>query len=263
MTTVDAASVKSCCATLYQSDWARVLLGESFHPGGLLLTSRLGSLLHLDATSVVLDVACGRGTSAMHLAQTFGCRVIGIDLGTENLAAARQAAQRTEISRLTEFRRGDGEAIPLDDASVDAVICECAFCTFPGKPRAAAEFARVLRPDGRVGLSDLTRSGKLPPELETLLAWIACIADAQPVEEYVACLDGAGLRSASIENHDEALSEMVRRIGQRLLGAELLAKLGTTGLPFVDFDQGKSMAKVVAEAVRSGQLGYSLVTATR
>lgn len=263
MTMGDAARVKSCCATLYQTDWVRLLLGESFHPGGLALTQRLGALLHLDATSIVLDVACGRGTSAIHLAQTFGCRVIGIELGAENVAAARRAAQEVEISRLTEFHTGDGEAIPLDDASVDAVVCECAFCTFPDKVGAAAEFARVLRPDGRVGLSDLTRSGELPPELESLLAWIACIADARPVEEYRALLESAGFTGRSIENHDEALTQMVRDIRQRLLAAELLARLGAMELPFVDFEQAKSMAKVAAEAVRTGRLGYSLVTASR
>lgn len=263
MTAFDAASVKSCCASLYQSDWARLLLGESLHPGGLALTNRLGSLLRLDAASVVLDVACGRGASAIYLAQTFGCQVIGIDLGAENVAAARQVAQQTGLDALTEFRTGDSEAMPLDDASVDAVICECAFCTFPDKVRGAAEFARVLRPDGRVGLSDLTRSGELLPELESLLAWIACIADAQPVEEYAVCLERAGFTGTSIDNHDEALTQMVSDIRQRLLAAELLAKLGSVELPFGDFEQAKSMARVAAEAVRSGQLGYSIMTAMR
>src|SRR6266511_4051317 len=72
--------VKSGCATVYASDWANLLLGDSFHPGGLTLTSRLGQLLGLDASSTVLDVACGRGSSAIHLAQTTGCRVIGVAL---------------------------------------------------------------------------------------------------------------------------------------------------------------------------------------
>jgi ubiquinone/menaquinone biosynthesis C-methylase UbiE len=64
------------------------------------------------------------------------------------------------------------------------VICECAFCTFRDKSAAASEFARVLKPGGKVGLSDLTRSGILPAELDGLLAWVACIADARPISEY-------------------------------------------------------------------------------
>ena len=65
-------------------------------------------------------------------------------------------------------------------ASVDAIICECAFCTFPDKQAAANEFARVLKPGGRVGLSDITREPGPAGELVDLMAWVACLADAGP-----------------------------------------------------------------------------------
>lgn len=263
MKDIDPATAKSCCVTLYQADWVRLLLGESFHPGGLALTSKLGSLLELDAHSLVLDVACGRGASAVHLARTVGCHVIGIDLGEENVAAAALASAEAGCTALTEFHVGDVECLPLDDASVDVVICECAFCTFPDKAATMAEFVRVLRPGGRIGLSDLTRSGELPQELEGLLSWIACIADARPVEEYLNYFTQAGLKGTSVENHDQALHEMVSEIRKKLFAAELLAKLGTFELPFTDLQQAKSLAKEAAEAVRIGLLGYSLVTATK
>jgi hypothetical protein len=85
------ADLRSCCASLYQSDWARLLLGDSFHPGGLALTERLGQLLRLGPDHVMLDVAAGRGTSAVHLARVFGCRVVGLDYGAENVVAAGAA----------------------------------------------------------------------------------------------------------------------------------------------------------------------------
>ena len=78
-TALEADAVKTCCANVYASDWAKLLLGDSFHPGGLALTTRLGQMLGLDASSTVLDVATGRGASAIYLAQTLGCRVIGVD----------------------------------------------------------------------------------------------------------------------------------------------------------------------------------------
>jgi len=74
-------SLKQCCARLYESDIARLLLGESFHPGGLKLTQRLGEILGLGPDSRVLDVASGKGTSAIFLAQRFGCEVVGVDYG--------------------------------------------------------------------------------------------------------------------------------------------------------------------------------------
>ena len=85
--------VKACCATLYESDFARLLLGDSFHPGGLRLTERLGAKLGLGAGREVLDVASGKGESAMFLAQRFGCEVVGVDFGPENV---RQAHARAE-----------------------------------------------------------------------------------------------------------------------------------------------------------------------
>lgn len=273
------AEHKACCAALYEHEWVRILLGESFHPGGLMLTERLGRLLHLDRRSVVLDVACGQGTSAAHLARTFGCRVIGVDLSAQTIARARgnltpatgvagartapEATRASGTAALVEFHIGDGENLPIPDASVDAVICECAFCTFPSKDRAAAEFARVLRPGGVVGLSDLTRVGQLPAELDSLLAWIACIADARPAPEYVAYLCDVGLSNPIMEAHDEALTEMVTTVRAKLLGAELLIKLGKMSLSGVDIDEAKSMARVAEMAVRRGQLGYTLITARK
>src|SRR6266852_9193733 len=79
-------TLKQCCAKLYESDLAKVLLGDSFHPGGLKLTERIGSLLRLTPESQVLDVASGNGTSACFLAEQFGCHVVGIDYRSTNVA---------------------------------------------------------------------------------------------------------------------------------------------------------------------------------
>jgi len=75
--------VKQCCAQLYESDLAKLLLGDSFHPGGVRLTERLGEILGLGPLSRVLDVASGEGTSAIFLAEHFGCQVLGVDYGNE------------------------------------------------------------------------------------------------------------------------------------------------------------------------------------
>src|SRR5262249_9488574 len=139
------------------SDWARVLLGDSFHPGGAALTRRLGEVLGVRPSLRVLDVASGAGVSAIVLAQSFGCEVIGVDYGAESVRVAITAAEAAGVASRVRFQQGDAERLPIADASVDAIVCECAFCTFPDKTAAATEFARVLRPGGRVGLSDLTR----------------------------------------------------------------------------------------------------------
>ncbi|MGA2882652.1 MAG: methyltransferase domain-containing protein [Bryobacteraceae bacterium] len=259
----DAAELKACCAAAYQSDFARLLLGDSFHPGGIALTERLGQLLALGPSDQVLDVASGRGESAIFLARRFGCRITGIDFGAANVAHASSRAEAADVANLVRFELGDAERLDHPDASFDAVLCECAFCTFPNKRAAAREFARVLRPGGQLGLSDLTRSGTLPEELDGLLAWIACIGDAQPASEYVAHLELAGFESVQVETHDDALKRMVRDIQGRLLAAELMVKLEKSNPPGVDFGEAKTMAAHAATAVRSGLLGYSLLTAKK
>ncbi len=257
----ESAELKSCCAALYQSDFARLLLGDSFHPGGLRLTARLGEQLGLGPCVRVLDVAAGKGESAIFLAKQFGCQVVGVDLGTRNVEEANARAQAAQVASLVSFVEGDAERMDFPDASFDAVICECAFCTFPDKRAAASEFARVLRPQGRVGMSDLTRSGPLSRDLEGLLAWIACIADARPVEEYAGCLKAAGFAVISMEPHNNALAEMARDVQGRLLGIEIMAKLKKLDLPGVDFEQAKQRARAAAKAIREGLLGYSLIVA--
>jgi len=257
------AELKTCCATLYASDWARLLLGDSFHPGGLALTERLGTLLGLAPGQRVLDVAAGRGTSAIFLAQRFGCAVVGVEYGGTAVAEANALAAEAELADRVRFEQGDAEQIPFAAGAFDAVICECAFCTFPDKRAAAAEFARVLRRGGRAGLSDLTLTGALPKELNGLLAWIACIGDARPLDEYVAYLAGASFSVDLVEPHDDALVELVRVVRTRLLGAELLVKLKQLDLPGANFEHAKALAHHAAEAVRRGTFGYALVVASK
>jgi len=101
------------------------------------------------------------GASAIHLAREFGCEVVGIDYGASNAAAAGRLARAAGLEGRVAFAAGDAERLPFGDSRFDAVICECAFCTFPDKPAAAAELARALRPGGVVGLADLVRTVRL------------------------------------------------------------------------------------------------------
>ena len=260
---MSAADVKSCCADLYSSDLARLVVGETFHPGGLELTGRLGSLLELDPSKLVLDVASGIGTSAVHLAATFGCRVTGVDLSSGNVERAAAAAEAAGVAHLVSFRQADAEGLPFPDASFDAVICECAFCTFPGKSAATSEMARVLRRGGVVGISDLTRKGELPNELRGALAWISCLGDAGPVEEYRDYLEDAGLSWVGMEDHDRSLLDLVDQIRLRLLGASIALELKRIPGVGADLASAKAMAASAIAEIGAGRVGYSILVAAR
>lgn len=256
-------SLKQCCARLYENDIVGVLLGESLHPGGLRLTERLGVLLGLDARSKVLDVASGKGTSAIFLAERFGCEVEGIDYSRPNVEQAMAAAVAKRLTPRVRFRVADAELLPVDSGFFDVVICECAFCTFRDKALAAREFARVLRPGGRIGVSDVTRGAQLPKELGGLLAWATCVADAQPLERYGMYLTGTGIRIGGTETHDDALIETVQHIRMKLLGIEIAAGLKKLALPNIDLPAAKTMAQAAIKAINQGALGYSIIFGTK
>jgi arsenite methyltransferase len=258
--TLAPQAVKSCCASAYSSPAATWLLGDSFHPGGAALTSRLVRALHVAPGGLVVDVASGPGISALQVAREAGCRVVGVDLAAENVARATAAAAQAGLTGQVSFMEGDAEALPLQDEVADAALCECALCTFPDKAAAAREFARVLKPGGRVAISDITAlRDELPPELTSMQAWVACVADARPLDEIASLLEDGGLAVEKTERHDEALAAMLDRIEARLKAARLLGA--------GDFGDGIGRGRELVHAARvsltRGVLGYGVVVARR
>lgn len=257
----DSAEAKACCATAYSSDVVATLLGESYHPGGLALTRRLTGQLRLRTDTPVLDVACGRGATAITIASEHGCAVSGVDLSEANIASAEYAASKT--GGRFDFRVGDAEALPFADNTFAAVVCECALCTFPDKSTAASEFARVLGPGGRLGITDVTVDlDRLPPELSGLGGWIACVADARPLSEYARILKLAGFRIVHTEHHDDAIRTMVKQIEARLQLVKMTARDQAAALG-LDFDAAPGILKATRQAIDDGILGYGLIVAER
>ena len=160
---------------------------ESFHPGGPGLTLELAERCHVHRSSNVMDVASGSGATACLIAKQFGCSVIGIDSSERMLERARKKA--SECGLAIEFRLGDAHALPANDGSFDAVICECTMCAL-NKQSALKEMYRVLKPGGYAGIHDLCwkedASARLKAALvelenerpETLAGWKQCFEQA-------------------------------------------------------------------------------------
>ena len=157
----------ACCADLYQSDLARLLLGDSLHPGGLRLTHRLGALMGIQPDDWVVDLACGRGISGMAVSRTFRCKVAGIEYGAAAVADAHAGARDAAVPARAFFINADAGLPPIRPSSVDAVLCECSMSIFADQPGAIIQAARMLRPGGILGLSDVTvkprqSAGRIP-----------------------------------------------------------------------------------------------------
>jgi hypothetical protein len=182
---------------------------------------------------------------------------VGVELSGENVAGAARLAHEAGLGTRVRFLQGDAEALPIAEENVDGVLCECALCTFPDKGTAAREIARVLRPGARLALSDVTAvPERLPPELTTLQAWVACVADARPLEEIATLLEQAGLEVEATERHDAALGVLLERVDGRLRLARMLEALAPIA-------RGRELVAAAQAALAAGSLGYGVVIARK
>ena len=253
----DIQGKKSCCAALYQSDAVRLLLGDTLHPGGLALTHRLGKVAGIQRNNMVLDVACGWGTSAVALARSFHCRVMGVELGREAVAEATRHAKDSGVDGLVSFLCGDGEELPLRQEFFDVAVCECSMSLFPDKSRGVAEMARLLRTGGRLGVSDVTvEPGCLPDELTGPLGQMLCLTSAPPVDGYRELLDSNGLALAAEQDASDSVQKLLAEIEGKLATFHMLQKLQDQSEDGPDLiSQALATIDKVKALVKEGSIG--------
>jgi ubiquinone/menaquinone biosynthesis C-methylase UbiE len=153
---------------------------------------------------VVVDLGCGGGLDVFLAAAKVGPKgkAIGVDMTTEMLELARQnAAQGRNGQPITnvEFHQATIDKLPLPEASVDCVISNCVINLAPDKPAVFREIARVLKPGGRLAVSDIALKKPLPAEIgQDLMAYVGCIAGAMMLEDYRTQLLEAGFAAVEV-----------------------------------------------------------------
>jgi SAM-dependent methyltransferase len=148
----------------------------------------------------VVDLGCGGGLDVFLAAKKVGPtgRAIGIDMTPQMLDLARRNAAQSGVTN-AEFHQATIDALPLADATVDCVISNCVINLAPDKRAVFREIARVLRPGGRLAVSDIALRQPLPPEIgASLMAYIGCIAGAISLEDYRSGLAAAGFEAVEI-----------------------------------------------------------------
>jgi SAM-dependent methyltransferase len=159
------------------------------------------ALVELQPGSTVLDLGSGGGLDALVCARRVGPsgRVVGVDMTPEMIELATQHAADADLTNV-EFRLGTIEDLPIEDASVDLVISNCAISLSPAKDRVASEAWRVLTPGGQLAITDLATLRPLPASLhEALATRLGLIAGTLTVEDYPDVLHRAGFSDASIQ----------------------------------------------------------------
>jgi ubiquinone/menaquinone biosynthesis C-methylase UbiE len=253
----------ACCAEIYGHPLARWLLGDSMHPGGLALTGRLAGLLDLGPHSRVLDLGAGRGATAVHLARTLGCPVVGVTPEASGVAAGREMARQQGVVGLVEFVQSDWSQAPLREGSFDIVLAECVLSILPDKEAALQRCHSLLREGGRLGLSDVTVNGPLPPELDGILANAGCLGGALALEQYTQLVETAGFEVDSCQDLPKVAAGFLREISGKLLMAEAAAGLGKLPLNSGVLDEAKRVLSALRGAVDGGVLSYGLLVAHR
>ncbi|MDQ3917547.1 MAG: arsenite methyltransferase, partial [Acidobacteriota bacterium] len=161
------------------------------------------ALANLREGEVVVDLGSGGGLDVFLAASKVGPRgrAVGIDMTTEMIELARRNAARLEggAHANVEFRQATIDRLPLEDGSVDCVISNCVINLAPDKPAVFREIARVLKPGGRLAVSDIALKRRLPPQVASdVTAYVGCIAGAIPIEEYRRGLVEAGFAEVAV-----------------------------------------------------------------
>lgn len=240
---IASGTMPSCCGTVVPGDAiqtvsADVLGYDAAEIAALPADADLGlgcgapiARLAPAPGETVLDLGSGPGLDALLAGRRVGPtgRVIGVDMTPAMLERARANAAAAGLGWV-EFREGRLEALPVADASVDAVTSNCVINLVPDKEAVFREIARVLRPGGRLVVSDVILDGTLPPVVaQDLLAWAGCIAGAAPRAQYFGMLAAAGLGDVRLFTDFDYIAKL-----EGTLPEELVARMAAAGVKVAD-----------------------------
>src|SRR5262252_3048629 len=159
------------------------------------------ALAKLNPGETVLDLGSGGGIDVLLSARRVGStgKAYGLDMTDQMLALANENKRKSGIENV-EFLKGEIEHIPLPDNSVDVIISNCVINLSADKDQVLREAFRVLKPGGRMAVSDVVTRGEMLPEIrQSVLAWVGCIAGALEENEYRAKLGAAGFERIELE----------------------------------------------------------------
>jgi len=201
-----------CCSTSPSAEDLSAGVGYSVKelasiPEGANLGLGCGNpvaLASLQPGETVLDLGSGGGIDCFLAARRVGPegRVIGVDMTAEMIHLARENAEKSDLKNV-EFRLGEIENLPVQDRAIDAVISNCVINLSPDKERVFREIYRVLKPGGRVMVSDIVLDGELPAKVkDSVAAYTGCIGGALKRDDYLAAIAKAGFSDVQVVAED-------------------------------------------------------------
>ncbi|QGG96132.1 class I SAM-dependent methyltransferase [Actinomarinicola tropica] len=227
---------------------------DHFHTAGAVATERMAALLSPTASDVVLDAGCGLGGPARHLADRFGCRIVGVDLTPMFVEVGRLLNRRTGLDELVDLRVGDVTALDLSDASVDHAWTQHVAMNIADRAGFYAEIRRVLRPGGRFATFDVIDGGG--GELLLPVPWATEPHQSHLVtrDEQRRLVTGAGFRVDVEEDPADELLPAMRA---------MLSEPPTNGLTTATFiDDIETKGPMYLRNLAEGRTALSLLVCT-
>jgi SAM-dependent methyltransferase len=222
---------------------------------------RFASRLELRPTARLLDVACGSGGPSLRIARLTECQVVGVELYDEAVAEGSRLAQEAGLERRASFLQADAsERLPFEDGSFDAILCIDAINHLPARPRVLGDWARLLRPGGRLLFTDpVVITGILDSEeiaLRTSIGYFLFV----PADQNERLLANAGLSVIDVEDTTGHLEEIAgRRRDARAMRAQTLRQIEGDAA----FDGRQGFFDIVATLARERRLSRFVYTAEK
>jgi arsenite methyltransferase len=220
------------------------------------------TLASLKPGQTVLDLGSGGGIDCFMAAKKVGetGHVIGVDMTAEMLEKARANQAKLGFKNV-EFRLGEIEHLPVADNTVDVIISNCVVNLSPDKPQVFREAFRVLKPGGRLALSDIVTDGPLPQVVkDSLSAWAGCVAGALDVKDYIATIEAAGFTNIELTPvylDQQTVDEYVKQIDTESCcgGGKRLVMSDGVEVKGIELDENVDLGdKPIREAIFSAKI---------
>jgi len=183
------------------------------------------ALASLKEGETVLDLGSGGGIDAFLAAQKVGetGKVIGVDMTEDMIQKSERTAQKFDHKNV-EFRLGEIENLPVKDNSVDVIISNCVINLSPNKEKVFKEAFRVLKPSGRILISDIVTEGDLPEQVQkSISAWAGCVAGAQEKNQYLATIRNAGFKEVNIVSESNITIDISQELKGKITSVQVEA----------------------------------------
>jgi sarcosine/dimethylglycine N-methyltransferase len=223
--------------------------------------ARMAAYAHLDADSRVLDVGCGYGETAFHLAREHGCEVVGINISNRELDLARERTPDSGVADKVSFQYGDFHDLPFGDEEFDVVWSQEAFLHGADKERILAECHRVLKPGGRVVISDLLIHGDVPDEEREAIHARVRSPQMWDTPSYERGLEQAGFEVEASEAWDDNVAPTYQAVLDGL--REHRDELRERGVSEEQLDGTEQALGLWVESGKAGKIGQGLFVGRR